>query len=160
MSTRRYASDTEVSVERSKAEIEGILQRYGAEQFLSGWDQTRAVVACRMHGRHIKFVVPLPARDAEEFRLTPSRKWERSDRERAAAWEQACRARWRALALVIKAKLEAIEVGITDFDTEFMGFIQLPSGETFGEWARPQIERAYTLGEMPALLALPGETGR
>ena len=32
--TQRYASRTTVTVERSKAEVEHILRRYGADQFL------------------------------------------------------------------------------------------------------------------------------
>ena len=37
-------------------------------------------------------------------------------------WEQACRQRWRALALVIKAKLEAIDAEISTFEEEFLPF--------------------------------------
>lgn len=152
----RYAADTSVSVERSKAEIEATLARYGADQFMSGWERRRAVIAFRMKGRFIRFELPLPDPDAPEFKMTPSRKWERSESEQQKAYEQACRSRWRALGLVIKAKLEAIETGITTFDDEFMAFIQLPSGGSVGDWMKPQIEQAYLTGEMPSLLpALP-----
>lgn len=34
-----YASDTSVPVDRSKAEIERILERYGASAFMYGWDK-------------------------------------------------------------------------------------------------------------------------
>lgn len=56
------------------------------------------------------------------------------------------------LALVIKAKLEAVAAGITSFEDEFLAHIMLPSGGTVGEWARPQLEVAYSTGAMPALL--------
>lgn len=39
-----YAADTSVSVEKSRAEIERILQRWGAEQFVYGWNREQAVV--------------------------------------------------------------------------------------------------------------------
>jgi hypothetical protein len=68
--------------------------------------------------------------------------------------EQACRQRWRALALAIKAKLEAVEAGITSFEDEFMAHIVLPDGSTFGRWARPQIAKVYEENTMPSLLAL------
>ena len=32
-----YAEGTSVPIERSKADIESMLVRYGAEQFVSGW---------------------------------------------------------------------------------------------------------------------------
>lgn len=61
-----------------------------------------------------------------------------------------------ALKLVIQAKLEAVEAGITTFEDEFLAHLVLPSGETFGEWAAPQLERAYITGAMPSsLLGLP-----
>ena len=37
----RYASRTEVPVERSRAELERILHRYGCDAFAFGWDRMR-----------------------------------------------------------------------------------------------------------------------
>lgn len=41
----RYANHTNVSKDRSLAEIEATLSRYGATDFVYGWSQTSAVVA-------------------------------------------------------------------------------------------------------------------
>ena len=120
-----------------------------------GWKDSNALVAFRAHNRHIKFVLPLPDRRDEAFTHTPNRKTERSAAQAEAAYEQAVRQRWRALALVIKAKLEAVETGITEFEDEFMAHIVLPSGETVGQWMRPQIASAYDSGDMPPLLPGP-----
>jgi len=147
-----YAENTSVPVDRSKAEIERILQKYGADQFISGWDQNRAMIGFRMLGRQIRFIVELPDRNAKEFQFTPGRRNKRDESKAFAAWEQACRQRWRALALVIKAKLEAVETGITVFEDEFMAHIVLPDGQTVGEYMRPQIAVAYEKGSMPKLL--------
>jgi hypothetical protein len=76
----------------------------------------------------------------------------RSPDAQRKAYEQAERQRWRALALVIKAKLEAVESGITEFEREFMAHIVLPGGGTVGDWMLPQIEQAYSSGQMPAML--------
>jgi len=146
----RYAENTSVSVEKSKAEIERILQRYGAEQFISGWDQIRAFIAFRMMDRQVKFIITLP--DQEEYKTTPSGRRSRNRDSQLKAWEQACRQRWRALSLVIKAKLEAVESGITTFEDEFLAHIVLPNGQTAGEFIKPQIEIAYKNGKMPQLL--------
>lgn len=55
---------------------------------------------------------------------------------------------------MVKAKLEAIETGISSFDSEFMANIVLPGGGTVGEWMGPQIERAYLTGAVPAMLPM------
>ncbi len=69
-------------------------------------------------------------------------------------WEQACRQKWRALYLVIKAKLEAVESGISCFEDEFLANIVLPDGSLVGNFMRPQIEQVYSSGNMPALLPM------
>lgn len=150
----RFAENTSVSVENSRAEIERTLSRYGADQFMYGWDAEQAVVQFRMSGRHVRFLLPLPDKASDEFRLTPAKRYERTPEEQLKAWEQACRQRWRALALVVKAKLEAVEAAITTFDDEFMAHLVLPDGSTVGAWLGPQIEAAYDEGTMPSMLAI------
>lgn len=71
---------------------------------------------------------------------------------RKAAYEQAVRQRWRALALLIKSKLEAVESGITVFEEEFMAHVVLPDGKTVGQHLLPQIAHSYESGHMPPLL--------
>ena len=55
-----YAEKTNVSTEKSRGEIERTLQRYGADQFMYGWDNDRALVGFRMAGRQIKFLLTMP----------------------------------------------------------------------------------------------------
>lgn len=147
----RYAKDTEVSSEKSRMEIERTLTRYGADQFMYGWKDTAAVIAFRAKGRNIRFMLPMPAKDDRRY-TKDGRGAIRSPERRLAAWEQDTRQRWRALALCIKAKLEAVASGITQFDDEFMAQIVLPNGQTMSEHAQPLIARAYESGEMPPLL--------
>jgi hypothetical protein len=153
----RFAEKTEVSSTKSRDEIERTLTRYGATGFMYGWSDGKAVIAFAAKNRHIKFTLPMPDPKAREFTHTPARGNLRSDAERAAAYEQGVRQRWRALALVIKAKLEAVAAGITVFEDEFMAHIVLPGGETVGEWMRPQIAIAYDKGNMPPLLPYHGK---
>jgi hypothetical protein len=148
----RYAEKTSVSSYKSREEIERNLMRYGANGFMYGTQQDQAMVAFQMHGKHVKFVLPMPDPRHRAFTHTPGRVQLRSKEQQEKAYEQAVMQRWRALALVIKAKLEAIEAGISEFESEFMAHIVLPSGETVGDWMRPQIEHAYEHGKMPPLL--------
>ncbi|MEL6908489.1 MAG: hypothetical protein AAFP22_23970, partial [Planctomycetota bacterium] len=82
----------------------------------------------------------------------------RSDAARMKAWEQAQRQRWRALLLVVQAKLEAVECGISTFEQEFLAHIVLPNGSTVDEVLAPRIIEAVDAGNMPTL-ALPAPGG-
>lgn len=158
----RYAEQTSVPSDRSRSEIERTLTRYGATAFAYGWSGSTAQIMFELRtergSRRVRFSLPMPDRSAPEFRLTPSTRRVRSAEQQASAFEQAVRQRWRALALVIKAKLEAVSAGITTVEDEFLAHIVLPDGSTVGEYAAPGIDRAYELGEMPPMLAA-GSTG-
>lgn len=148
---RRYAQDTEVSSEKSRAEIERILTRYGASAFAYGWELDKAVIGFKAHGRLLRFNLPMPAKEDKKY-IKDGRGFVRSKERRLNAWEQDARQRWRALALCIKAKLEAVEAGISEFQSEFLAQIVLPNGETMAEHSKPLVDKAYSTGQMPKLL--------
>lgn len=145
----KYAAETSVSSDRSRAELEKTLARYGAEGFFYGWRQTNALVAFEMHDRRIQFKLPMP--EKREFSRTPTGRI-RTIKQSEEAYEQAIRQKWRALLLVVKAKLEAVESGITTFEEEFLAHIVLPNGQTYGDFAIPQVALAYRSGTMPPML--------
>jgi hypothetical protein len=126
---RLYAEGTKVPVGQSRAELERVLERYGAEAFMYGVDGARAVIQFRASGRLVRFDLPLPKDNDQETRR-----------------------RWRALVLVVKSKLEAVASGIVTFEEEFLAHIVLPDGSKVAEWMGPQIEEAYASGKMPELL--------
>lgn len=148
-----YATGTEVSAERSKAEIERTLERFGADQFMTGWDAEKriAVVSFRLAGRMVRLTLPLPGPDDPMIALTPAGR-ARSATQRQDELAKETRRRWRSLLLVIKAKLTAVSDGISTLEREFMADLVLPSGVTVNEWLAPQIAIAYEAGQMPALL--------
>ncbi len=156
-----YASRTETPVAKSKTEIERILARYGASAFGYATEGSRAQVTFKANGRFIALLIPLPDPEEPRFIYTtrngkPLYGSMRSADAKAKAHEQACRQVWRALALVIKAKLEAVDAGIATFENEFLAYTRLPNGETVGAWLEPQIVAAYEIGSMPSMLiALP-----
>lgn len=151
-----YAERTDVPADRSVAEIQRNLRRYGATKFTYGWDEHSAALMFEMSDRRILFRLPMPDRQAEAFTQTPTGK-PRVAAAAEQAYEQAVRQRWRALALVIKAKLEAVAAGITTLEQEFLAHIQLPDGSTVGELVRGPIAVAYETGEMRPML--PGGGG-
>lgn len=161
-----YAKDTEVPVEKSRVELERLVAKNGAGQFMSAFDHGRgmAQVGWTMKGRMVRLSIPLPKKDEKRFlhrrtgygwsyRTLPKEKQEQ-------LWEQACRSRWRAILLIVKAKFEAVEAGVSTFEREFLADTVMADGSTIGEWIQPQLEAMYTSGHMPALLPGMGETTR
>jgi hypothetical protein len=145
----RFAATTSVPVAKSKMKIEAILERYGAEQFMSGWNAQSAVIGFTIgidgeQFRQIWFNLPMP--DKSERRFTHSSKGMRSSELAHKEWEQACRQRWRALALVIKAKLEAVETGISTIEDEFLAQTVMDDGRTVSQHVKEPIALSYKGG--------------
>lgn len=150
--TGQYAAGTQVSPGRSQEEIERTVLRYGASDFAYGVSGTRAMVGFIAGGRQVRFVITMPDRNAREFTRTETGR-SRSATEAQRQYEQAARQRWRALALVIKAKLEAVAAGIVTFEQEFAMHMVLPDGRSVADVVAPAITEAYESGKMPELVA-------
>jgi hypothetical protein len=145
-----YASKTDVSSDRSRNEIETTLRRYGADEFgyMSGRD--RAQVAFSYKNLRVRFVLPMP--DPQDREFTHHSRGVRTASARDAAYEQAVRQKWRALALVVKAKLEAVESGISTFEEEFFAHLVLPGGQTVFESVAGQVDSMIASGRPGSLM--------
>lgn len=146
----RYARNTQVSSDRSIAEIRKTVERYGAKGFLFGTSDGIGIVGFQLQNRAIRIRLPMPLMD--DFRLTPTGR-ERDVNSSRIEHEKASRQRWRALALVVKAKLEAVESGISTVDDEFLAFILLDGKRTVGEALRSDVANAYFGDNTPKLLS-------
>ncbi|MET3483173.1 hypothetical protein [Methylobacterium sp. 1973] len=154
--SRRYAADTSVPMDRSISEIRTTVRRYGASEFAHMESDTQAAIHFTMRGRRILFRLAMPDPKDAEFTKTETGR-DRSASAAETAWEQACRSRWRALALVIKAKLEAVEVGIVVFEDEFLANTVPPGASvTFGEAVREEMRLAHEKRELTPLLPYLG----
>jgi hypothetical protein len=142
----RYAAGTEVPADRSKAEVERLLVKNGADQFSSGWTDEKAVIMFRMKERYIRIEMPIAV-----YMKTQNQRGYYLGTEQVA---QENRRRWRALLLYVKAKLESVESEIVSFEEAFMAHVVLPNRQTVSQFMHPQIESAYGSGQMPK--ALPG----
>lgn len=135
-----YANETDVTVEKSKTQIEKLLTDFKATAFMSATAANKSMIAFEMAGRNVKFVIPLPSE--QDFRTKHK-------------YQQALRTRWRAMYLALRAKLEMAATGITTFEDEFLAHIVMPDGQTVGEMTRPRIAQAYDSGEVRPLLEGP-----
>jgi hypothetical protein len=134
---KAYAHGTKVPADRTRSEIELLLEKNGAVGSMFGTVHGQALVAFEMRDRRLKFTVPMP---------TVSRR----DSEQKVKAE--IRRRWRALLLVLKAKLEAVRSGVVEFDVEFLPFIVVRGNETIGEQIVPQLAETLAGGKLPPLL--------
>jgi hypothetical protein len=133
-----YAAETNVPVSKTRSEIEVLLERHKAKQYGTAVDFElgQARVQFRLHDRIVRFLIALP--DRKKF--TTKR------------FEQMERQRWRALLLVIKAKLESYESQIETFEAAFLGQIVMPNDRTVADLMVPIIAESYKGGKMPKML--------
>lgn len=148
---RRFAQQTKVGVEKSRSEIEALLRQHGAKDLAMAYadNADRAMIGFRWKARNFKIVLPLPSQ-------APTTPGGRPSHNPEAARTQEIKRRWRALLLVIKAKLEAIEIGISTFEDEFLAYTMLPGNQTVSEVVQPRVA-AILKGETQPLL--PGKSG-
>ncbi len=127
----KYAERTKVPVARSVEQIQRALKRYGADGFQYAEEGARAGIGFKAAGRLVRMTVDLPDDD------------------------QGQRQRWRAMLLVVGAKLESIETGIETFEEAFLAHIVVPGEEgstTLGKILIPNLPRLIERGELPKLL--------
>ena len=148
---RRYAQHTSVPADRSRDEVERVLTRYGASGFGYSWERREmpvqpvptygprtelrefATLVFHLRKRRIRLDVPMP-----------------TDREAGGTSRRdaAVRQRWRAILLVIKAKLEAVESGIATLEAEFLANVITEDGRTIGEIIVPRLTEAVAAGRL------------
>ena len=136
----RYANKTTVPINRTKMKLEELITKYGATEFVSGWnDMGQNMVGFKMEDRSVRFVMP----SLDEIHLTEKQNL------------QVERSAWRALLLLVKAKLEAVDSGFTVFEEEFLPHIVTKTGATVYEEMRPALSKAVE----GAPLLLPSSFG-
>jgi hypothetical protein len=140
VSARRFAEGTSVPVSRSQDELRSLAKKAGAVSVVIGEEESRAVFFFIANNRKVRFTVPVPSPDEFQGR-----------RSAVNAAEE--RRRWRALVLVVRAKLESVASGIEAFEDAFLAQIVVPgTSETVGEAMREQLETAYLTGKPVRLL--------
>lgn len=152
----RYAAHTKVAVEKSRAEIEQLLDKYGATGFVYGRNRDRQIVGFEIGARRYRFTLRLPSPDDQQFTHQVANQYgalrERSAAAARAAYEQEQRRAWRELAMYIKAVLIAAASGIITLEEALLAYAVTPDNTTVAEWLLPQLEQAEQEGRMPPLL--------
>lgn len=152
-----YASNTTVSTDRSLDEIKRSVRRYGGTEFAFMESESATAIAFTIQGLQVRMDVRLPDPKAAEFQYTPGRNLRRDSDTAYREWEKTCRQKYRALALVVKAKLEAVDAGISTVEREFLADILLPNGGTVFQNLEAPIRQALA-GDMSPLQITAGRS--
>jgi tRNA nucleotidyltransferase/poly(A) polymerase len=139
-----YASATTVSVEKSRAEIDTLLGKHKASHrgIQVNEELGLAQIAFVIQGRKYRLDVPLPKQDKMQLQRKH---------------EQECRSRWRAILLMLRAKLELVEIGVSTVEREFLADMVLANGETMHLAVANAIKAGLDTGKAP-ILSLPEGT--
>ncbi len=167
----RFAQGTSVPMERSRAEVERTLMRYGASGFAYAWERRQQPMPREGHqgwcplqshpedpqpshcicgaGRIIeREVVAIHFKFKErtiQLEVPMPHECETGTKAKADA---AVRQRWRALVLVLKAKLEAVASGISTLEAEFLANVVMADGRTVGQAILPRLSEAVASGRL------------
>ncbi len=149
-----YAAKTSVSVEKSRAELDALLAKHGAKQRQIGADDEKGLAICvfSLADRWVRMQVPIPR--VGDFDRVMRRGYQHttSTGERDRLHAQALRERWRAILLLTRAKLEAISLGVSTVEREFLPDVLLPNGRNVHDEIAASLVEAYKTGKTPPLL--------
>lgn len=162
-----YAAKTTVTAERSRAELETLLQKHGATQrgiMVDDADpeSSKAVILFQLDKKTFRLEVTLPTaseiwRDFKRPLPRGFRRWTHTQRDTWVTKEvqQRSRERWRAILLVVKAKLEFIALGASTAEREFFGDLVLPDGRRLYAVVHPQLDAPAAPGAATPPILLP-----
>lgn len=130
-----YVRGASVTAAASQSEIQQMLMASGATGLRWSREDGRAAISFGAGPRRFRIVLVLPHTAGG---LPP-----RGTLYAAAkASQDLARQRWRQLSLLIRAKLDAVDSGITTFDQEFLGYLLGPEDGAYHlvpstSWRRP-----------------------
>lgn len=127
-----YAQRTGVPVDRSRAEIEHNLDRFGAEGF--GYRRVPGLETLEFsyQGKVVLLRMGMPVPDDPPER----------------------RRRWRVMSMTVKALLVAVDEGLITFEEAFLAHFQVGPGRTVGDELVPELDRAVAERRLPTMLPM------
>jgi hypothetical protein len=146
---RRYAEGTTTSVNVSRNEIETLVRKFGAYQILAYEDRDRAIVQFTAHDRRIRLTLSIPSDESLSKTETGRR---RSVGSLAEARDKEMKRLWRALVLLVRAKITAVNEQIVTFEEEFLANVVMADGRTVAEHTKEPIALSYKNGNVQTLL--------
>jgi hypothetical protein len=146
-SDQRFAAGTKVPALQSRIEVEKLLQRAGSRAIGVATTDSQAQLVFELERRQIRMLLQFPTVggfyvDGRGRRRSPTAAEEARDAE--------VRRLWRALLLVLKAKLTAIAEGVSTVEREFLPDLVGADGRTVLEVLGPALDASR--GTAPPLI--------
>ncbi|WP_437591528.1 hypothetical protein [Sorangium sp. So ce1000] len=126
-----------IPVEKSRIQIQELLQRYGADKFgyMHDNDTNVTTIQFRCRSRLVRFSLELPREESfrEEVRCYNGKRLLPDDAVKAR-YERALRARWRAIVTAVRSKLVLVEFNISSWEDAWLAETVDPeTGKTVSE---------------------------
>lgn len=161
---RRYASDTSVSVAKSRGEIEKLLRVWGANQMQWSDDFEGGRASLRFLWTHegvdytarFDVRVPTAAEVREESVHATSGKFLQAKYDKAM--ERRGMVEHRELSLLMKAIFVAVDCGLITAEQVFLPFLEDAQGFTVSDKILPHLAKILKKGGTKNLLPAIGET--
>ena len=145
-------SDTTVSVNKTIAEIEELLQVHEVDAIMKNLEASR-VTSLSFKKDNIPFQLPVKTEAVYQYLVNKRRnQWALTQDDKARIHAQADRCAWRNLMAMVKAQLALVELEMVTITEVFMPYILVANGETAYE--------AMMAGGMPALMTPGVDTER
>jgi len=166
MMPRRFAQDTEVSVGKSRAEIDELLRAWGCDairwtdSYATGQVTVEFVWRREEASYHARFSLRLPSEEELRAEAIDGR----TRRPSASKYEKARaalgRREHRLLLLWLRAALNVVEEGIIPAEALFLPFLVARNGRTVAETALPRLSTLLEAGTADGLFGLPERAGK
>lgn len=135
-----YASNTNVSVDKSMSQVRQMLTRNKSQGVAIAETEEGAATQFIFDNKPYKFVIRYPSKTEERIAFTNSGR-PRTESKIDIEIESEKRRLWRCMVLYIKAAIEAHNNGLVDFKRSMVGYMLLPSGKTFYQEIESNIPR-------------------
>jgi hypothetical protein len=144
-----YARTTSVSVDRTVAEVKDMLRLAGADRILLDERDERADLMFMV--QNVPYRLSVRRRPVSAFTMSPAKR-RRTMAQAERYCQQEHRARWRAVALQVKAGLVGLALEVGTFHELFAGYMLMAGGQTVTErmiQALSDGSRATPIGALP-----------
>jgi hypothetical protein len=134
---------------KSELDIRKLLEQRGVNKFGSLVDASTYSIGFELDGVSFKMTMPLPDPDEKRFLKTPTGQ-PRSQGASKEIYTAEINRKFRAFFAVIKAKIIAVDEGISTMQHEFVGNAVV-DGDTIANRYAPQLKQMALAGKLPPL---------
>lgn len=161
MNPRPYAEETNVPIERSRAEIQALLTAWGCRAI--GWTDHLAEGAVELgfvwvhegYSYKVRFRIEIPNEPKlreQAKKLFPRQSWNGNEAKKAVTYVQrglqyGAKSAHRLLLLKLKADLNAVRAGLAKAEEIFLPWLVDSRGQTVSELVLPRLQEQLALPE-------------